>query len=48
MLQYIDPNADDENFYTEGNTSLVRMDLNLLLLVMSCYNNKQRFICDDW
>ena len=28
MLQYIDPNVDDENFYSEGNTSLVRMDLN--------------------
>jgi len=36
MLQYIDPNVDDENFYTEGNTSLVRMDLNLLLLRILC------------
>jgi len=46
VLQYIDPNVDDENFYTEGNTSLVRMDLNLLLLRILCYNNKEIFKCN--
>jgi hypothetical protein len=48
MLQYIDPNVDDENFYTEGNTSLVRIDLNLVLLIILCYINKRRFKCDCW
>lgn len=45
LLQYIDPNVEDENFYTEGTTSLVRFYLNLLLLIFICYVNKQITKC---
>jgi hypothetical protein len=33
--------VEDENFYTEGTTSLVRFYLNLLLVIILCYYNKQ-------
>jgi spermidine/putrescine-binding protein len=36
FLQYIDPNVEDENFYTERNTSLVR-----LFWIHFSYDSKQ-------
>lgn len=36
-FQFIDPNVEDDNFYSEGNTSLVNRNYWIIIIKFTCF-----------